>query len=75
MLRQCKRHEINIVMGDLIAKVGQGKVDQIIRPYVLGEKTRGDRFVKRCLENKQVVTNTYIHIISGICIYGNHPEK
>jgi len=60
VLRQCKRHEINIVLGDLNAKVGKGRVEQVVGPFGLGERNdRGDKFVEWCLEKAQVVVNTW----------------
>lgn len=60
VLMQCKRHEINIVMGDLNAKVGKGRVDRVVGPFGLGERNdRGDRFVEWCQEKAQIVVNTW----------------
>ena len=60
VLRQCKRHEINIVLGDLNAKVGKGRVELVVGPFGLGERNdRGDKFVEWCLEKAQVVVNTW----------------
>ena len=60
VLRQCKRHEINLVMGDLNAKIGQGRVDRVVGLFGLGERNeRGDRFVEWCQEKTQIVMNTW----------------
>jgi len=40
-MRQCRSQEINLVMGDLNAKVGKGQYQDIVGPYGLG--TRNDR--------------------------------
>lgn len=38
-------------MGDLNAKVGQGRVDQVVGPFGLEERNdRVDKLVKWCLE-------------------------
>ena len=57
---QCKPHDITIVMGDLNAKLGQGRVEDIIGPYGLGERNeRGEKWAEWCIENEQVVVNTW----------------
>lgn len=58
--RQCKSQEVVIVMGDLNAKVGRGRQDEIVGPFGLGERNeRGDRWVDWCIENDQTITNTW----------------
>lgn len=58
--RQCKSYEINLVMGDLNAKIGQGRVGRVVGPFGLGERNeRGERFVEWCLERGQIVLNTW----------------
>ena len=60
VIGECKGHEINIVMGDFNAKVGQECVEQVVGSYGLGTRNeRGDRLVDWCLEHAQVVTNTW----------------
>ncbi len=57
---QCKEHEVIIMMGDLNAKVGLGRMENIVGPHGLGQgNERGDRFVDWCLENEQVIANTW----------------
>lgn len=59
VLSQCNRHEISIVMGDLKAKVGQGRVEQVVGTFDLSEGSdRGDKLVEWCLEKAQIVVNT-----------------
>ena len=36
--KQCKPHEFTVVMGDLNAKVGRGRVENIVGPFGLGER-------------------------------------
>ena len=33
---QCKEHELILVIGDMNAKVGQGKMEDIVGPHGLG---------------------------------------
>ena len=57
---QCSSQEIKIVMGDMNAKVGEGKVANIVGPFGLGDRNeRGDMFVDWCVRNRQVITNTW----------------
>ena len=65
--KQCKPHEFTVVMGDLNAKVGRGRVENIVGPFGLGERNeRGDRFVEWCAENKQMIANTW---------FRHHPRR
>ena len=57
---QCKPHEVTLVMGDLNAKLGNERVEDIVGPFGLGERNeRGDRWAEWCIENEQVVLNTW----------------
>ena len=59
-VQQCKRHDVVFVMGDMNAKVGRGREEDIVGPYGLGERNaRGDRLVEWCTENEQVIMNTW----------------
>ena len=58
--QQCRPHDIIIVMGDLNAKLGQGRGGDAVGPYGLGERNgRGDRWEDWCIENEMVVLNTW----------------
>ena len=47
-------------MGDLNAKLGNERVEDIVGPFGLGERNeRGDRWAEWCIENEQVVLNTW----------------
>ena len=60
VIRECKGHEINIVMGDFNAKVGHGCMERVVGPHGLGIRNeRGDRLIDWCLEHGQVITNTW----------------
>ena len=57
---QCKPHDITIVMGDLNAKLGQGRGAEAVGPLGSGERNeRGDRWEDWCVENELVVLNTW----------------
>ena len=59
-MKQLKSTDIKIVMGDFNAKVGEGRIGNIIGPHGLGEiNESGERLVEWCAENEFVVTNTW----------------
>ena len=64
--RQAKTHEITIIMGDLNAKVGVGREEEVVGCFGLGERNeRGDRWVEWCGRWQQVIMNTW---------YRQHPR-
>ena len=64
---QCKPSEVTIVMGDFNAKIGKGRVENVIGPFGLGDRNEsGDRLAEWCISNRQVVTNTW---------FRNHPRR
>ena len=66
-VQQCKRHDVIFVMGDMNAKVGEGRVEDIVGQHGLGERNdRGERWVERCVDNEQVILNTW---------YRHHPRR
>ena len=57
---QCKPHDITLIMGDLNAKLGSERVEDVVGPFGLGNRNeRGDRLAEWCVENEQVVMNTF----------------
>ena len=57
---QCKNHDVNIVMGDMNAKVGNKRHEDIVGQDGLGEKnTRGQKLIDWCTQHQQVITNTW----------------
>lgn len=56
---QCKSQEINIVMGDLNAKVGEEQDSDVTGKHGLGTRNeRGERWDQWCTANDQIITNT-----------------
>ena len=50
---QCKNHDVSIVMGDMNAKVGNGRHEDIVGQYGLGEKnTRGQKLIDWCTQHQ-----------------------
>ena len=57
---QCKSQEVILVMGDINAKVGKGRQQDIVGPHGLGRRNeRGDTWVQWCEQNDQIITNTW----------------
>lgn len=49
LMKLVKKREILVVMGDFNAKVGQGRVTDVVGEYGLGERNeRGDMLVQFC---------------------------
>ena len=66
-LKQVKKDDILIVMGDMNAKVGDEKFGSTVGNYGLGSRNdRGTRFVQFCEENELVITNTF---------FKHHPRR
>lgn len=58
--RSLKKHHINIIMGDLNAKVGCIKVPGVTGSFGLGDRNeRGERLIQFCRENNYVIKNTF----------------
>lgn len=56
----CKSQEVIIVMGDMNAKIGKGKVGNVVGDHGLGKRNkRGEKLIEWCAANGQVVTNTW----------------
>ncbi|XP_045454539.1 craniofacial development protein 2-like [Melitaea cinxia] len=62
-LKLTKNHDINIIMGDMNAKVGQRPKNDVVGSFGLGSgNERGDRLVDFCLEHNYVITNTFFQL-------------
>ena len=56
----CKSQEVVIIMGDLNAKVGEGKHSDVVGMHGLGERNeRGQKWIDWCAANSQIITNTW----------------
>ncbi|XP_072040063.1 craniofacial development protein 2-like [Amphiura filiformis] len=59
-MKQCKSDEITMVVGDLNAKVGEGRVGDTVGPHGLGARNeRGDRWIEWCNEQDLMIANTW----------------
>ena len=57
---QCKSQEVTMVMGDFNAKVGEGRFEDVVGPYGLGERNfRGERLISWCDANDLMLANTW----------------
>ncbi|XP_030765261.1 craniofacial development protein 2-like [Sitophilus oryzae] len=66
VLRSLKPHEITIILGDFNAKVGKGRVADVVGAFGLGERNgRGELLLHFCKEN-MVIKNTF---------YKLHPRR
>lgn len=58
-----KKSEGLIIMGDFNAKVGQGRVEDVVGDFGLGDRNnRGDKLIQFCQEEKLVITNTWFKL-------------
>ena len=65
--KECKSHEVNIVMGDFNTKIGRGRDTGIEGREGLGEMNeRGEKLMERCEKNDQIIINTW---------FTKHPRK
>lgn len=63
IMRGTKNIDINIIMGELNAKIGKGRFENIIGEYGLGDRNeRGDRLLQFYQEKSLVVTNTWFKL-------------
>uniref|UniRef100_A0A8D9FJ87 Craniofacial development protein 2 n=1 Tax=Cacopsylla melanoneura TaxID=428564 RepID=A0A8D9FJ87_9HEMI len=60
VIKKKKSEEILMVLGDFNAKVGLGRIDNIVGPFGLGEMNdAGEDFVSFCSENSLTICNTW----------------
>ena len=58
--KQCKSDELLIVMGDLNAKVGDERIDDVVGPHGLGKQNeRGERWIEWCCAHELITANTW----------------
>ena len=59
-MNQCQSQEVNIVLGDMNAKVGKGRYHDIVGPWGLGTRNdRGDTLVQWCEQKDLFIANTW----------------
>ena len=58
--KECKDHEVNIVMGDFNAKVGRGRLTDMVGSEGLGEMNgRREKLTEWWEQNDQIIMNTW----------------
>ncbi|XP_055387190.1 craniofacial development protein 2-like [Condylostylus longicornis] len=63
LLKLKKPHEMTIIMGDFNAKIGTGRVNDIVCSFGLGTRNeRDNRLIEFCEEFKFKVTNTWFRL-------------
>lgn len=63
LIKATKKNEVNIVMGDFNAKIGKGKVEDIVGNYGLGVRNdRGDLLLQFCQEENLMIANTWFQL-------------
>lgn len=63
VLKLVKRHEVNIIMGDLNSKVGDQRVQNIVGPFGLGVRNdRGDMLIDFCIKHNLTIMNTWFKL-------------
>lgn len=63
LMKQRRKRNVTIVMGDWNAKVGNGRDGGVVGEYGLGSRNeRGDRFVQFCRGNDLVIMNTFFKL-------------
>ncbi|CAK1599374.1 unnamed protein product [Parnassius mnemosyne] len=59
-LKHLNPHNIILVQGDFNAKIGEGKVSDIVGSFGLGKRNdRGDRLLQFCEEHGLIISNTH----------------
>ena len=55
-----RKHDLNLIIGDFNAKVGQGRTNNNVGDYGLGTRNeRGERLIQFCIEENLTITNTW----------------
>ncbi|XP_071648484.1 craniofacial development protein 2-like [Temnothorax longispinosus] len=63
VMEKMKRKGVTVLMGDLNAKVGSGRVGRTVGDFGLGERNeRGDRFVEFCAGYGLAIMNTFFEL-------------
>ncbi|KAL4711848.1 hypothetical protein ACJJTC_006017 [Scirpophaga incertulas] len=74
LLKITKNHEVNLVMGDMNVKVGQGEVQNTVGKFGLGSRNeRGDTLLQFCQENELSDHNPVVANLR--CVFKNIKNK
>lgn len=62
-LKHTRKEEINIILGDMNAKIGQGKIEDVVGDFGLGMRNeRGERLIEFCQETDITIMNTFFKL-------------
>lgn len=62
-LKIIKKHEINIVLGEFIAKVGRGWVTEVMGSFgFVSRNEGGEMFIQFCKEDELIIKNTFYEL-------------
>lgn len=62
-LKQTRKEETTILMGDFNAKVGKGKIEGVMGDWGLGARNeRGETLIQFCKEMEFIISNTYFKL-------------
>jgi len=62
-LKHTKKEEVNIILGDMNAKVGKGIVEHVVGGFGLGVRNeRGERLIEFCQEMDFTIMNTFFKL-------------
>lgn len=61
--KHTKKEEVNIILGDMNAKIGQGKVEDVVGGFGLRVRNeRGERLIEFCQEMDIAIMNTFFKL-------------
>ncbi|XP_060533802.1 craniofacial development protein 2-like [Cylas formicarius] len=67
LIKVTKKQDLTVIMGDFNAKIGQGRVSDLVGEFGLGDRNdRGERLIEFCQQHNMAVTNTW---------FKHHPRR
>lgn len=61
--KHTKKEEVNIILGDMNAKIGLGKIEDVVGDFGLGTRNeRGERLIEFCQEMNFTIMNTFFKL-------------
>ena len=62
-LKETKKEELNVILGDFNAKVGKGIDGEVVGEFGLGTRNeRGEKLVQFCKDNELIIKNTWYQL-------------
>ncbi|XP_060531503.1 uncharacterized protein LOC132705089 [Cylas formicarius] len=67
LIKVTKKQDLTVIMGDFNAKIGQGRLSDLVGEFGLGDRNnRGERLIEFCQQHNMAVTNTW---------FKHHPRR